>query len=128
MKVIPYFSKQNFKEERDTGKILGAYHKPLARLVQSLGLQGEVERHLTTQLLIRRLDNGHLVMLSVDRSKINSQLSGGHLMLVHSYDPQSEIFVDHDSDSILADNGEDVEIQRKYLDKISNRKGISLKK
>jgi len=74
------------------------------------------------------LNDGSLVMLSVDKSKIDSQLSGGHLILVHSYDPDTETFIVHDSEPVLADDGEDVEIKRRRLDEISNKRGISLKK
>lgn len=116
-----------FKEDEETGEILGAYHVPLVELVQSLGLHGKVERRLTLRRLIKLLNDGSLVMLSVDKSKIDSQLSGGHLILVHSYDSDTETFVVHDSEPILADDGEDIEIKKKRLDEISNKRGISVK-
>jgi len=117
-----------FREDEEIGEILGAYHVPLVELAESLGLHGKVERRLTIRRLINLLNDGSLVMLSVDKSKIDSQLSGGHLILVHSYDPDTETFIVHDSEPVLADDGEDVEIKRRRLDEISNKRGISLKK
>ena len=117
-----------FREDEETGEILGAYHVPLVKLAKSLGLHGKVERRLTLRRLINLLKDGNLVMLSVDTSKINSQLCGGHLILVHSYDLDTETFVVHDSEPVLSADGEDIEIKRKRLEEISNKRGISLKK
>lgn len=117
-----------FRQDKETGEILGAYHVPLVELAESLGLHGKVERRLTLRRLINLLSGGSLVMLSVDKSKIDSQLNGGHLILVHSYDPDTETFIVHDSEPVLADDGENIEIERTYLDKISNKRGISLNK
>jgi hypothetical protein len=117
-----------FKEDEETGEILGAYHVPLVQLAESLGLHGKVERRLTLRRLINLLNDGSLVMLSVDKSKIDSKLNGGHLILIHSYDAKSETFIVHDSEPVLADDGENVQVGKKQLEQISNQRGISLRK
>ncbi len=115
-----------FVEDKKTGEISGAYHKPLVELAKSLGIQGKIERRLTSRRLVELLNNGNLVMLSIDKSKIDPKESGGHLILIHSFDPKREVFTLHDSKPILVNNGESVEINTKTLERISNKKGISL--
>jgi len=116
-----------FRQNFFTGEISGAYHDSLIKFAESLGLQGKIEQ-IEIPKLIGLLDEGWLVLVSVDKSKIDSTQSGGHLLLVHTYNPTEQTFIAHDSEPILEQNGENIAIKKEYLNYISNKKGISLKK
>jgi hypothetical protein len=108
----------------DDGRIEGVFHYPLAELSNELGIHCYVERSLTVEKLINAVAHRCLAILSIDLAKVSSSLSGGHLILVHDYRPETKTFIVHDCSSVLAHDGCGVPIQQKELARISNDKGL----
>jgi len=110
--------------ELPTGEIQGVFHKPLLDLAQSYGLSGSIEGNLDFEKLTTALQNGRLVILSLDKSKVNPKYKGGHLVLVHAYEPESETFLVNDPEPVLAEDGRNVKVGSDRLEEISNKKGL----
>lgn len=110
------------------GLIQGVFHKPLLELARAHGLDGVVEQHLSIQKVIDALSKQKFVILSIDKAKVNPSLLGGHLILVHTYKPQSDIFYLNDPEPILAENGADIKMQSADLQIISNNRGLIIHK
>lgn len=115
--------KGGFKE-LSTGEIQGVFHQPLLDLAKDYGLDGGVEGNLDLGKIITSLQNGRFVILSLNKSKVNPKLKGGHLVLVHAHDPESETFLINDPEPILAENGQNVEVDSNRLEEISNKRGL----
>ncbi|HGJ65206.1 TPA: hypothetical protein ENS27_07430 [bacterium] len=115
--------KGGFKE-LPTGEIQGVFHKPLLDLARSYGLDGNIESNLDLEKITAALQNDRFVILSLDKSKVDPRLKGGHLVLVHAYESASETFLINDPEPILAEDGQNVEIDFNRLEKISNKKGL----
>jgi len=115
--------KGGFKE-LPTGEIQGVFHQPLLDLAEDYGLDGSIESNLDVEKVIISLRNGRFVILSVNKSKVNPKLKGGHLVLVHAYDPETETFLINDPEPILAEDGQDVKIGTHRLEEVSNKKGL----
>ena len=115
--------KGGFKE-LPTGEIQGVFHQPLLELAKDYGLDGTVEGNLDIEKVITSLQNGRFVILSIDKTKVNPKLKGGHLVLVHAYDPESETFLINDPEPILAEDGQNVEVGSDRLKEISNQRGL----
>lgn len=109
------------------GERVGVFHKSLLKTAKSFGLKGKTERNFNLKKIIKNLSKNHLVILSVDKNKINSKLTGGHLILVYDYLVDKDICILHDPDQILSKSGENVEINLGELAKISNNKGLVIK-
>jgi len=108
------------------GSIKGVFHRPLLQLAMELGFDGVVEGHLTSEVLKHALDAGKLAVLSIDLARVRPELSGGHLLLVHSYDAASKEFSMHDCSEVLSIPGASVRLGEATLARISNRKGLVL--
>lgn len=108
------------------GTIQGVFHYPLVKLAQKFGLGGLVLAHLNDTAIIENLKNNKLILLSVDLHKLDSSITGSHLVLVHGYNHEKDEFVLHDCASVLNENGENIVIPREQLNKISNQKGITM--
>ncbi len=115
--------KGGFKE-LPNGEIQGIFHKPLLNLAKDYGLDGSIEGNLDIPKIVDSLHNNRFVILSLDKSKINPKLRGGHLVLVHSYDPETKTFLIHDPEPILAEDGQNVRVDSDRLGGISNKKGL----
>ena len=115
--------KGGFKE-LPTGEIQGVFHRPLLDLAKSHGLDGNIEGHLNLEKIIAAIQDGRLVILSLNKSKVNPKLKGGHLVLIHAYDAESATFLINDPEPILAENGQSVEVNSDKLEEISNKKGL----
>ena len=114
-------------KEQDDGSIQGAFHKPLINLAKEYGIKGNLEKRLSSKRIIELIEQHKFPILSVDRQKINPQLTpGGHLILIHTWDQNKNAFLIHDPEPLLADNGENITITLDLLDLISNHKGFSL--
>ncbi|MEW8285198.1 MAG: C39 family peptidase [Candidatus Thiodiazotropha endolucinida] len=110
--------------ECSDGLIKGVYHKPLLTLARQLSLQGVVEGRLTVAKIIEHVKRNHFVMLSINLQKINAELSGGHLILIHGVNVQGNLFHIHDTSEILAKPGRNVILDKEYLEVVSNKKGL----
>ncbi len=110
-----------FTENKQTGEISGAFHKPLVELAGILGLKGRVEKRLTINKVKQHLKEGKFVLLSID-----SNQTGSHLILVHTFIENKNSFIIHDSEQILGENGENIKLTQDQLNHFSNYKGISL--
>lgn len=106
------------------GEIQGVFHYPLLETAYELGLNGEVRGIIDSQLIIDAVNNGRLIVLSIDLKKVRGSLAGSHLILIHHYDKEHDTFLLHDTSCILHDSGQHIKISRLNLDAISNRKGI----
>lgn len=115
--------KGGFKE-LETGEIQGVFHRPLLDLAKDYGLDGNIESNLDIEKIIAFLQNGRFVILSLDKSKVDPKLKGGHLVLIHVYDSESETFLIHDPEPILAEDGQDVKIDPRRLEEVSNKRGL----
>lgn len=111
-----------------SGEIKGVFHKPLLDLAKNLGLDGQVERKLPIKKIVKALIVHDFVILSINKSKVDASLSGGHLILVHEYNPIPNTFTVHDPEPILSDNGENIVISSSRLQEISNNKGLVIRK
>lgn len=114
-----------YKSQSD-GSIKGVFYKPLLKVARYYGLDGAIERNLTLSRVKSVLKSGGLAVLSIDKAQINPVLQGGHLVLVWSYDEKNNIFLIHDSDSLLSKTGKSVRLQDVELTRISNNRGFSL--
>ncbi len=115
--------KGGFKE-LPNGKIEGVFHKPLLELAKDYGLEGSIEKHLTPDRIISLIQDEKFIILSINKSRVDPESQGGHLILIYSYDPDSKMFILHDPEPILSENGASVEITRSRLEEISNKKGL----
>ena len=106
------------------GEIQGIFHKPLLNLAKDYGLDGNIEGNLDILKIIDSLHNNRFVILSLDKSKINPKLRGGHLVLIHSYDSETKTFLIHDPEPILAKDGQNIRVDSDKLSEISNKKGL----
>jgi len=109
-------------KELPSGEIQGVFHKPLLDLARSYGLDGSIEGDLNHERITAALQNGRFIILSLDKSRVNPRLKGGHLVLVHAYEPESDTFLINDPEPILAEVGQDVGITAKRLEEISNKR------
>jgi hypothetical protein len=105
---------------------MGVFHRPLLQLANELGFDGVVAGNLTSEILRSALEEGRLVVLSIDLARVRGELSGGHLLLVHSYDAESNEFILHDCSEVLAIPGANVRVGEEALARISNWKGVVL--
>ena len=112
--------------ENPNGEIEGAFHNPLVSLAQELGLEGKVERQLDESILRYNLGHERFTLLSIDLQKIQQQLMGSHLILIHSVQAGEEIFQFHDCAHVVTKNGENGSISFAELERVSNHKGITL--
>jgi len=115
--------KGGFKESL-TGGIQGVFHQPLLELAKDYGLDGSIEGNLDVQKIITSLQNDRFVILSIDKTKVKPELKGGHLVLVHSHNPETETFLINDPEPILAEDGRNIEVEPDRLAEISNKKGL----
>ena len=115
-----------FRDEN--GERIGVFHKALAKTAKKNKFFGKITKDLTTDKLKKLLKKDYLVILSVNKNKIGKNLTGGHLILVLDYSEREKAFVLNDPDPILAKNGSSIHLPEIELDRISNKKGIKLKK
>jgi hypothetical protein len=123
--TIGCFEKGGFKI-MESGEINGVFHYPLLDYVRSLGMDGRVEKNLGLDAIKEALSENGLVLLSIDLAKTSKNLSGGHLILVHTYKKEQDAFIVHDCAHAIADVGENAVLLAKDMDAISNRKGLIL--
>jgi len=112
-----------YKESED-GNILGVFHQPLLELAESYGINGCIVRNLNLKKIKAALKARRLIALSIDKSKINPNLTGGHLILIHSYDPKAGCFLIHDPEPLLDKTGIDIKISPQRLKEFSNNRGL----
>lgn len=108
--------------------IRGVFHVPLLQLARNLGMEGEVLGNLDIEVLQESLRTGYYVILSIDLTKISSEYTGSHLVLVHSMNMEQGKCTLHDPSCVIRQNGENIIIDFEELKKISNRRGLRLKK
>ena len=111
---------------REDGEIEGIFHHPLCSVANGLGIAAEVCGRLTEDRLERTVALGRTAMLSVNLAKVNPDLRGGHLVIVHDYDASRDSFLLHDCSSVIRPNGCNINISRQELRSISNHKGLIL--
>lgn len=111
---------------RPSGDIEGVYHKPLALLAESLGVHASLEPLLTHDQIVRLLQAGRFVILSLDLSKHSSLLRGGHLVLVYGYDASADDYLLHDCGPALRTEGKALHIPRAEIEEISNHRGLAM--
>ena len=110
------------------GSIQGVFHKPLLELARNHDLDGAVEGHLSIQKMIDVLSEEKYAILSIDKAKVNPSLSGGHLVLVHTYEPNLDTFYLNDPEPMLAENGVNIAMRSADLQKVSNNRGLIIYK
>jgi hypothetical protein len=115
-----------FRED-ERQQIRGVFHHPLLNLAREIGFDGVVESQLSASALRRAIEEGWFALLSIDLSRVGSALSGGHLVLVHSYDNGSNEFILHDCSEVLAYPGANVRLNNASLEDISNHKGLIIR-
>jgi hypothetical protein len=93
-------------------------------LGKNYGLDGEVCANLNLDKIIASLEDEKFVILSIDKSKIDSNAKGGHLILVHKHDPETHEFLVNDPEPILAESGRDINISLDRLVSFSNNRGL----
>jgi hypothetical protein len=108
------------------GEVDGIFHHPLAAVSRRLGLPAAVAGKLTVDELDQHLQAHQFVMLSVELSRCTKRFSGGHLILIHSYDPLKQTYVAHDPSSVVASTGRNVVLRKRALKIMSNNKGLIL--
>jgi hypothetical protein len=77
-----------FRED-ERQQIRGVFHHPLLNLAREIGFDGVVEGQLSASALTTAIQEGRFAVLSINLARVGSTLSGGHLVLVHSYDSNS---------------------------------------
>jgi hypothetical protein len=112
-----------FRED-ERQQIRGVFHHPLLNLAREIGFDGVVKGQLSAGALRRAVEDGRFALLSIDLARVRPDLSGGHLLLVHSYDEDSNEFILHDCSEILARPGSNIRLKDTYLERISNHKGL----
>lgn len=112
--------------ELPNGEIQGVYHEPLLELSKNYGLTGNVERNLNIEKILFSLAKNRFIILSIDKSKINPSLKGGHLILLHAYNRETKVFAVNDPDPILSKKGKNIKIGIDKLQRISNKRGLIL--
>jgi len=106
-------------------RIEGVFHQPLLELAKELGLDGWFGK-LDQNSVIKVLGQQKFVILSIDLKKVNLNLAGSHLVLIHTYRLPHNIFIAHDPSFVLSKEGRNTKIEADYLDFLSNHKGIVL--
>ncbi len=112
-----------FKDKN--GERVGVFHQALVKTARENGFSGKIIKNVSPEKLIELLKKNYLVILSVDKNKIDEKLTGGHLMLVLDYLEEEKTFLVNDPDPLLAKNGQEVKLSKNELEKISNEKGIA---
>ena len=110
---------------RDDGQVDGAFHHPMARVIEDLGLHATITGHLSVPTVAELVTHGSMVILSCDLAAMTGgRQSGGHLVLVYGYDAEQEAFLVHDCSEILGDDGRAAQVDATELARISNTKGL----
>jgi hypothetical protein len=104
--------------------IRGVFHNPLLKLALEIGFEGIVEGQLSAAALRRAIEQGRFALLSIDLARVRPDLSGGHLVLIHSYDGDSNEFILHDCSEVLARPGANIRLKAASIELISNHKGL----
>ena len=112
-----------FRED-EAQHIRGVFHHPLLNLAREIGFDGVVEGQLSASSVRTAIEEGKFAVLSIDLARVRPDLSGGHLLLVHSYERDSNEFIFHDCSEVLACPGANLRMNDLSLEQISNRKGI----
>ena len=110
----------------ESGSISGVFHVPLLDYARSLGLEGQVEKDLNNESIKEALAQHRFVLLSIDLAKTTKNHTGGHLILVHTYDKASDTFIVHDCAHTVASNGKNAVLPSRTLENYSNKKGLTL--
>jgi len=110
----------------ENGRIQGVFHKPLLQLAKELGFEGNIEGHLSTDLIIQSIKQHRFVLLSIKLDRVTATLSGSHLILIHSYRKTASKFTFHDCSEVLGVPGANLTIDNISLNSISNKKGLIL--
>lgn len=108
------------------GSLRGVFHRPLLQLARELGLQGFVATDYDLEQVDGSLGCGRFVILSIDLHRLDSNLLGSHLILVHGMDLRSSRYRVHDSAAVLNDTGCNAVLVSEQLALLSNRKGLVL--
>ncbi len=110
----------------ESGSISGVFHVPLLNYARSLGLEGQVEKDLNVETIKEALAKNRFVLLSIDLAKTTKNHTGGHLILVHTYDKATDDFIVHDCAHTVASNGKNAVVPAQALESYSNKKGLTL--
>jgi hypothetical protein len=114
-------------KEKTNGQIEGVFYKPLLKLAKEHGLNGGVYRKLSIRKIIKKLLSGNLIILSVNKNKIDKKLDGGHLVLIYDYSENNKSFYLHDPDKIISRKGRCIRLKSSGIINISNFRGIAIK-
>jgi hypothetical protein len=117
--------KGGFRIQED-GSILGVFHHPLIDLAKDIGLRGSVEKMLDTTQIERYLTDNRMIILSIDLAKATSSFKGNHLILVHRYLPEEGLFLANDCAFAIGESGFDIPLPVDLLERISNRRGMTI--
>jgi hypothetical protein len=112
--------------ENDDGTIDGVFHYPLVALAEELGLKGLVERRLSLEQVREYLAENRMVVLSIDLARVSPSRTGGHLILVHRYLPETSAFLVNDCSFAVGESGADVSLPSAELARIATGRGIAL--
>jgi hypothetical protein len=106
-------------------EVRGAFHFPLAHVMEKLGIPAKVVGKMSIEDIIREIKNGKVMFLSVDLSKLkDSPYNESHLVVVYGVsDSEAELYL-HDCASVLGPNGNGMHILREELARLSNGKGL----
>ena len=107
-------------------RVLGAFHHPLVRVMNKLGVPAKVAGDIKTKDIIREIKVGKIVFLSVDLAKLyNNPSNESHLVVVYDVvDGPNAEFRLHDCSSVLSSNGNAMFISEEELSRLSNKKGL----
>lgn len=110
----------------EKGDVLGAYHRPLVRVMNKLGIPTRRVGNISTEEMVREIGNGKIIFLSIDLAKLpNSSWDESHFVVVYDVigDPKTEFRL-HDCSSVLSENGNAMSMSEEELSRLSNRKGL----
>lgn len=103
-------------------RVLGAYHGPLCDLAALGGRAAKVERKLKVARVIEIVNEGGVALVSVSLKAFG--YDANHLILAHGNGPDAIII--NDCAGVLGVTGSNISISNEWLQRIGNRKGISI--
>lgn len=110
----------------ENNDVLGAYHRPLVRFMNKLGMPTRRVGNISTEDMVQEIRNGKIIFLSVDLAKLpNSPSDESHFVVVYDViDGPDAGFRLHDCSSVLSNDGNAMFVSEEELSRLSNRKGL----
>jgi hypothetical protein len=112
--------------ENVDGSVQGIFYRPLLKVAKRYRLYGKIHRWLPLAYMKYLLRRNRIPILSIDLSRAtNNKFTGGHLVVVLSYNGPTDTFQIHDTSSVLAPSGDALALKASTLKFISNTRGLS---